>query len=323
MMRRPLALACLAVALASVPALPSVARADDVAVAEAKARFDEGLDLADAGKHEAARLKFQQAYSVFKAPAVLYNLARTEQLTGHELEALDHFRLFLRVGNTDSKITDAMRDKARQNASELARKVGQVEIDAPVSSRVSIDGKPLEDAPKEPVAVAPGKHTIEATFQGRVKSVSVECAAGNVTKARIVFEDGSFTEPPGERDHRSSWTAARVATVSGLGAVAVTGVVLGVVFRSAAQSNVDDAQTALHGQGCIGSGSPECARAATLKDDRDSNVTLSTVSFLAGGVFAAGAVATAIWWPKRSREVARVVPMMAPGYAGASFAGSF
>src|SRR3954471_15097294 len=144
-MRRHVLLACLTVALASVPALPRVAHADDAAVAEAKARFEEGLDLADAGKHEPARLKFQQAYAVFKAPAVLYNLARSEQLTGHELEALEHFRLFLRVGTTDAKITDAMRDKAKQNSIELARKVGQVEIEVPSTARVSVDGKPLEE----------------------------------------------------------------------------------------------------------------------------------------------------------------------------------
>ena len=84
---------------------------------------EEGLELADAGKHEPARLKFQQAWAVFKAPAVLYNLARTEQLTGHDLVALEHFKLFLKVGASDSKITDAMRDKAKQNVTELSRKM--------------------------------------------------------------------------------------------------------------------------------------------------------------------------------------------------------
>src|SRR5688572_20109418 len=114
MMRRHVLYLCLTVAAASVPLCPGVARADDAAVVEAKARFEEGLELADAGKNEPARLKFQQAYSVFKSPAVLYNLARSEQLTGHDLDALDHFRLFLKVGATDVKITDAMRDKAKQ-----------------------------------------------------------------------------------------------------------------------------------------------------------------------------------------------------------------
>src|SRR4029079_7325109 len=114
-MRRHVLLACLTVALA-VPVFATVDRADHECVEAAKTRFEEGLELADAGKHEPARLKFQQAYAVFKAPAVLYNLARSEQLTGHELEALEHFRLFLRVGATDVKITDAMREKAKQNA---------------------------------------------------------------------------------------------------------------------------------------------------------------------------------------------------------------
>ena len=120
-------------------------------------------------RHEPARLKFQQAWAVFKAPAVLYNLARAEQLTGHDLEALEHFRLFLKVGATDVKITDAMRDKAKQNAAELARKVGQVDIEVPPTARVSVDGKPLDETPKEPVPVQPGRHTIEATFDGRVQ----------------------------------------------------------------------------------------------------------------------------------------------------------
>ena len=66
-----------------------------------------------------------------------------------------------------------------------------------------------------------------------------------------------------------------------------------------------------------------CTKAASLKDDRDSNVTLSTVSLVAGGVFAAGAITAAVLWPKRSSESARITPIVAPGYGGASFVGSF
>lgn len=321
-MRRHVLLACLTVALASVPAMPGVARADDAAVVEARARFEEGLKLADAGEHEPARLKFQQAYAVFKAPAVLYNLARSEQLTGHELEALDHFRLFLRVGATDAKITDAMREKAKQNAAELARKVGQIEIEVPSTARVTVDGKPLEATPHEPVAVQPGKHTIEATFDGKVKSVTVECSAGNVVKAKIEFEAGGVVEPPGEQG-KSGWSTGRIVTVSALSAGAVAGGILALVFHSAAKSNVDDSKALLNGGSCVGVSSPECTKAASLKDDRDSNVTLSTVSLIAGGTFAAGAIAAALLWPKGSKESARITPLVAPGYGGASFAGRF
>ncbi len=322
-MRRHVLLACVTVALASVPAMPGVARADDAAVVEAKARFEEGLELADAGKHEPARLKFQQAYAVFKAPAVLYNLARSEQLTGHELEALEHFRLFLRLAATDTKITDAMRDKAKQNAAELAKKVSQVEIEVPATARVSIDGKPLEETPKEPVAVQPGKHTVEATFDGRVKSVTVECSAGRVVKAKIEFEPGGPTTEPPHETGKSGWSTGRIVTVSALSAGAIAGGVLALVFHSSAQGSVDDAKALLNGGSCLGVSTPDCTKAASLKDDRDTNVTLSTVSIIAGATFAAGAVAAALLWPKGSKESASITPVVAPGYGGASVGGRF
>jgi hypothetical protein len=69
--------------------------------------------------------------------------------------------------------------------------------------------------------------------------------------------------------------------------------------------------------------SKECTEAASLKDERDSNVTLSTVSLVAGGVFAAGAIAAAVLWPKSSKETARLTPVVAPGYGGASFVSRF
>lgn len=322
-MRRHVLLACLTVALAT-PLFPGVAHADDAAVVEAKARFEEGLELADGGKHEPARLKFQQAWAVFKSPAVLYNLARSEQLTGHDMEALDHYRLFTRVSATDAKITDAMREKAKLNVAELAKKVGQVDIEVPSTARVTVDGKPLEETPREPVPVAPGRHTIEASFEGRLKSIVVECSAGTITKAKLEFEGPvNTTYPPGEEPRSSKWSTGKIVTVSALTAGAIAGGVLFVVFHGNAQGNVDDSKALLNGGSCVGVTSGACTKAASLKDDRDSNMTLSTVSLVAGGVLAAGAVAAIIFWPKSSKEQARITPIVAPGYGGASFVGRF
>src|SRR4051812_24493479 len=78
----------------SKPAQPAAPSPADTPLAEARARFNEGIILADAGNHEGARLKFNQAWGLLKSPAVLYNLARAEQLSGHPLEALEHYRLF-------------------------------------------------------------------------------------------------------------------------------------------------------------------------------------------------------------------------------------
>ena len=301
-MRRSLTLAFLTAALASVPLVPSVARADDAAVAEAKKRFDEGLELADTGKHEPARLKFQQAWSVFKAPAVLYNLARAEQLTGHELEALEHFKLFLKVAASDVKVTDAMRDKAKQNVSELAPKVGQVDIDVPPTARVTVDGKPLDEMPREPVPVQPGRHRIEATFEGKVKSVSVDCAAGGVTKAKIDFDaGGAITEPPHEG--QESRGAGRVILPVVLGVAGLAGIGMGVGFASSSNSSRSDSEKLRRESPGLCS-PPETAQCATYdskRSDADSASTISAVGYIAGGVLLAGAVATFVFWP-RPRE---------------------
>jgi hypothetical protein len=131
------------------------------------------------------------------------------------------------------------------------------------------------------------------------------------------------TEPPGEQRHGSSWSTGRIVTVGALTAGAIAGGVLFFVFHGKAQTNVDDSKALLNGGTCIGVTSDKCTQAASLKDDRDSNVTLSTVSLVAGGVLAAGAITAAVLWPKHSKEVARITPIIAPGYGGASFIGSF
>lgn len=321
-MRRSLFLASSVLALSMVVGVPGEARADDAAVAEAQARFNEGLQLADAGKNEEARLKFTQAVAVLKAPAVLFNLARVEQLTGHEMEALAHYKQFLKAAESDPKVTDAMRDKTRGYIAELAKKAGQIDIDAPPEARVSIDGKPLEERPVEPVHVSPGRHTVEATFQGRVRSVSVECAAGGVTKAKMDFD--STTEPPGVEE-KKSWSTGKIVTVAALGAGAVAGGVLFVVFHGKAQGNVDDAKAVLNGSGCQGVvGDPRCDQAASLKSDRDSNQTISNVALIGGVALAAGALGSAVLWPNVSKErVARAAPLLGPGLAGMTVGGAF
>ena len=140
------------------------------------------------------------------------------------MEALEHYRQFTRLSSTDAKITDAMREKARSNAAELAKKVGQVEIEVPSTARVTVDGKALEESPpREPVPVTPGRHTIEATFEGRLKSVVVECTAGNITRAKLDFESGgSTTYPPGEEHRHASsarWIVRPSSALRGLRAL--------------------------------------------------------------------------------------------------------
>ncbi len=333
-MRRHVHLACLLVALAA-PALPGVAHADDASVAEAKTRFEEGLTLADAGKHEAARVKFQQAWAVMKAPAVLYNLARSEQLTGNDVDALDHFRLFLRIGADDAKITDAMRDKAKDNVAVLATKTAQIEVEVASTARVAIDGKPIEFRPREPVPVRPGRHTVEATFEGRLKSITVECAAGHVARATLDFDtSGGSTYAPPDEDRKQG--AGALAVPIALGVAGLTGIGLGIGFAIASQnSRRDYVDVREKNPGVCGDPtSGVCADYNTKRDDTESAATVSKVAYVAGGVLVLGAAVTAIvLWPKSREKTATakraglsresVHPLIGNGTLGLGFGGRF
>jgi hypothetical protein len=111
--------------------------------------------------------------------------------------------------------------------------------------------------------------------------------------------------------------------VAGLGAGAVAGAVAAVVFHGSATSAVDDAKALPPTGDCRGSTSPDCRRAADLESDRDKADTLTTVSLVATGAFAAGAIAVALLVPWHRSESARVTPVVGPGYGGASFVMGF
>jgi hypothetical protein len=302
-MRKLLFLVVIAILARGAPAYAQ----SDTAIEEARLRFNEGLKQADLGNHEAARLKFSQAWAVFKSAAVLYNLARSEQLTGHDVEALEHFKLFLRMG-ADPKVTDAQRQKAAENIVALQQKVGQIEVDVPRGARVAVDGRTLDDVPNEPVAVPPGHHVVEATFDGRIKSSAVDCTAGNVVRVKIVFEQNRVViEPPRETDKKSSDRYVVSGVVGGLGLVAVG---VGAGFGLASQSAKDEENAARRDGICVDAQSAACRNLEDARDDVDGKATISTLGYIAGGALLVGAVVTFLVWPTSSSSKSgwRVTP---------------
>ena len=322
----PLAIA-LGAGLGALAVAPREAHADDAAVAEATARFNEGIALADASKNEEARLKFTQALAVLKAPALLFNLARVEQLTGHDLDALEHYQQFLRAAANDPKVTDATRAKAKGFIEELAKRAGRIELVAPEGARIAVDGRPTGALGGDPVYVAPGQHVVEGTYQGRVRSVTITATAGAAATATLAFEDTSAVRPtiePPPEPTKTSWPTSKIVTVSALGGTAVVAGVLFVVFRAKAQGAVDDAKTLLGGAGCLGaSGDPKCDQALALRSDRDTDTTVSNVAAVSGLLLAAGAVGAAVFWPTSERARPRAMPLVGPGVAGMGLGGSF
>src|ERR1700683_279511 len=131
-MRRAVGMGWLAVALA-VTTCAAPAWADDKATRDAQARFVEGLDRVKAGDFEAARRSFAQAYAVLHKPDILWNLALSEQKSGHVLEALAHFRELQRDFAQGPDRVDAAK-----HLSELVAATGHVEVVAAPGGQVTL-----------------------------------------------------------------------------------------------------------------------------------------------------------------------------------------
>jgi hypothetical protein len=334
---------------ASASARPAWAQAQSPeAINEAESRFKEGLRRHDAGDEEGARLSFLQAFSVLKRPNILFNLARAEQLTGHPVDAIGHYKLFA----ADNTVTAVDRETARRHVVELSAIVAHVAIEAPTGADLWIDGQMLpRKAPlSEPADVAAGKHTIQARLADQTKTTTVSCLPGQTTKARIEIEiagtpvvivpmpgePGAPPAPaPAERPFHYETPAAKVVTVValGVGAAALLGVGIGL---EAASSSASSALTADHEQITKAGGNPNtfcttspsaspCADELSKASSRTGDANAAAGMFVGTGVLAVAAVATYILWPKKRVEdnTARVVPMVSPGTAGLGLVGSF
>jgi|GEM_PF-3065215 len=288
----------------------------------ARKLFSEGLALVDASNQEGARLKFLEAWQLVKAPSVLFNLARAEQLTGHLTDAFEHYRLFQTLSVSDPKISASLRTRAQEYLAEVTAKIGQLRVEAPADSSVTLDGAPLAEQPRsEPRAVVAGKHVVTAALGSKRATVEVECAPGVVTNAVLGFEATSpiaLAEAPAlgrESDTAHSWSTAKTATVATLSAGAVIAATSALIFRNSAASNLDEAKALLGGRGCVGDDtSALCARARTLHSDHDAAMTRSSVAWTTTGVLALGTAAAVLLWP-RSPAVASASPN-ARGNAG-------
>lgn len=79
----------LCLALAPAAALAQQPAPPPAAIAEARERYQRGIDLFEERNYDAAMAEFQRAYELTRNPAVLFNISATHELTGHFVEALD------------------------------------------------------------------------------------------------------------------------------------------------------------------------------------------------------------------------------------------
>jgi hypothetical protein len=322
----------------------------DPSATEAQSRFEEGLARVKAGDFAAARVSFAQAYAVLKRPRILWNLALAEEKTGLVVDALTHFKQVLH----DPATSEGDRANAQAHADALGRQTGHVDVQAPPGVSVTVDGSPQAAVTPlvEPLDVAPGHHVIEAKLAQGTKTLSVDALAGQVAHVSFVATDAVVAElppagpnvappsaPPVAAEtmpaiapvETHSPSIARNVTTSVVAGVAVAAIVFGVYF---AEKSISDADTANGYRGAHPSSwcSSSAGDAATCGQWNDAvkaqnrEATASNAFYIAGGVLAAGAIATWFLWPKsseRSGAALWVRPELAPTMAGLGAGGSF
>jgi len=325
-----------ALAIGSAPA-----RAADISTREAEARFQEGLARVKSHDFEAARVSFAQAYAVLHRPQILWNLALAEEKTGHVVEALQHFRA---VAEDPSAGPD--RPNAQRHVDSLMELTGHIEVKAPPGAQVSIDGGTVFTAPlASAIDVVPGRHVVDVDVAVGPRSRPVEVAEGQIAhldflppeaaaaaapavapspppapEASAVHVAGApsdTTTPPGPS------SPARTITTASLGGAAVVAIGLGIYFGLQSRSEASSVNGYLSGHGSsyctvpTAMNSSTCTQWNNAYQAQNRDGVVSDVAYVAGGVFAAAAVATWFLWPRESRgSAAWVLPEAGPSSAG-------
>jgi len=325
-----------------------VRAADDKATREAEARFAEGLSRVKMQDYEAARLSFEQAYAVLHRPLILWNLALSEEKSGHPLDALAHFRQV-----SHEAASDADRTSAQRHVDALLAQLSRIDVQAPSGTSFVLDGTDVvATAPlADPLDVVVGHHVVVAKLAaGASKTSEVDAIAGHVAHVTFTADApppvaavvlpapaASPTEsqplaPPAPDQASTSqpfWTSRTITAVT-LGSAAVVATGFGVVFGLESQHNKSSASAFQQkdGQsGCFAGASPnpDCPtwNDAVNAQNRDANI--SNALYFTGGVLALGVVVSWFFWPKHGHGAssAWVMPEVGQGRAGVGAGGRF
>jgi hypothetical protein len=322
--------------------------ADDRATREAEARFTEGLARVKVKDFEAARLSFEQAYAVLHRPLILWNLALSEEKTGHALDALVHFRQVTREA-----VSESDRTSAQKHVDALMAELSRIDVQAPPGTTFAVDGTALSGvAPlADPIDVTAGHHALEAHMAAGVSKTSdVDALAGQVVHVTFAADapvpvaasapapsvaasaTASTQAPePASPDVATAanpfWTPRTVtaATLAGAGVVAAGFGILFAVESNNNKKTVEGFKTAHPSQSyCSGSDAPVCVTWKDAVNAQNRDAHISDAIYFAAAAFGVGAVVSWFFWPKHGpAKSAWLAPAIGPGTAGVGAGGSF
>jgi hypothetical protein len=301
--------------------------------AAATALFDEGRRLMAAHKYADACPKLAESERLAPSGGTLINLADCYEHTGQTASAWVAWKDAAARANAAGKADVEKRALSKAAALEptLSRLTVSVDAASDVAGlEIKNDGVAVGHAELGvALPVDPGSHLVEATAPKKKPfSTKVDVAAKQTdAKVTVTLEDEpeaatppppvtpppstTTTEPPPPPATSSGSTQRTLGIV--VGVVGLAGLGTGAAFGLIARSKNDEA---LQPQNC------PTAKLCTqngldLTSDAKTAAMLSTVSFIAGGVLAAGGIVLVLTAPSGSpRTGLRLTPLLAPSTAG-------
>jgi hypothetical protein len=312
---------------------------------EAKRRFEEGVAAYDAGRYEAARVAFAQAYALEPLAELLINLGHAELKTGRYVDGSRHIAKALR----DAEIGLGERRAAEAALKTAEPYVARVKVDVNVDgSTIVIDGEDVGTSPMIYVwYLEPGEHRIRASKEGfshdeqtvgisrgQAKTIDLMLAPANASKKTIT--PGA---PPKSLDSPldtgvSDGDRSVVPLIVG-GGLGVVGIAAGVLFtldagkkRSDRDSRLDALQGTASANACgLNTGNAvECGEIKDLDDKARTSQTIGIVGFAAGGAALLGGVIVYFALPAdddSSSARLTLTPEIGRDSAGLHFSGQF
>jgi hypothetical protein len=293
--------------------------------ATAELLFQEARKLMDAKRYGEACPKLAASHKLAPAVGTLLNLADCYERGGQIASAWVRFHeaiaLAQRLGRPDREKT------AKERADKLEPRLIKLTVSGRESGlEVKLDGNVLEPTVVgTPVPIDPGKHTVDASAKGK-KPFTTTIDATERTRALIIEisvleadpdAKGGTTDPVRGDPHppdenKSDGSTQRIIGIVGMG-LGGAGVILGSVFGLRTSSKWSETKQHCTGLDCDRTGVELAAQAKNAG-------TVSTISFIAGGVFLAGGAVLFFTAPSGPKKNAVTVGL---GLGSVTMGGSF
>jgi len=330
------------VALPMAVPRPAAAQTTPQDQAVAQSLYDEAKKLMAANKWPDACPKLEESQRLDPTPVTEFYLADCYERVGRTASAWTTFLDLAASEHKNGGTKSQDREKvARDRAASLEPKLSQLVIDVPAAVRVAglvvkRDGEAVREGQwGSPLAVDPGKHTVEASAPGKLPWTTTEDveSPGAQTTVRVeALADAPVVAPPppmtggaglsgGTSPPPLDTTPASPLKTVGLivGGVGVAGLAVGGVFGILALSKNSSANSG-HCGGSLG-GANQCdATGVSLRNQAVGFGNVSTVAFIAGGVLAAGGAT--LWLVAPSGHI-QAAPAMGQNGGGVLVRGDF